>query len=115
MENVKEFMLLFRMRPATTVPTAEQVAIMHQQWQEFIGFIAAQAKLVQVTRFAFEGAMLNDTKTAEAGMVVENGRTLSGSMTLKAADLEEAITFAKRCPVLLAGGTVEVRPTIAMN
>ncbi len=115
MENVKEFMLLFRMRPAVTAPTAEQVAIMHQQWQEFSGFIAAQAKLVQVSRFAFEGASLSNTLTAETGMVVDNGRTLSGSMTLKAADMEEAIAFAKRCPVLLAGGTVEVWPTIAMN
>jgi len=108
-------MLLFRMTPATSPPTAEQVAIMHQQWQEFIGFIAAQAKLVQVTRFAFDGAVLRDTRTVEAGIVVDNGRTLSGSMILKAADLEEAIAFAKRCPILLAGGTVEVRPTIAMN
>jgi len=115
MENVKEFMLLFRMTPATMSPTAEQVAIMHQQWQGFIGLIAAQAKLVQVSRFAFEGALLSDSQTAEAGIVVDNGRTLSGSMTIEAADLEEAISFAKRCPVLLAGGTVEVRPTIAMN
>jgi hypothetical protein len=114
MENMKEFMLLFRMTPSGTAPNAEQVASMHQQWQGFIGFIASQAKLVQVSRFAFEGAHLS-TKSSEAGIVMENNRTLSGSLTLKAADLEEAITVAKRCPVLLAGGTVEVRPTIAMN
>jgi hypothetical protein len=115
MENVKEFMLLFRMTPPGTVPTAEQTAIMHQQWQGFIGFIAAQAKLVNVSRFAFEGTLLSNPQTAEAGIVMEDNKTLSGSLTLKAADLEEAIGIARRCPVLLAGGTVEVRPTIAMN
>lgn len=115
METQKEFMLLFRMAPSNTPPTEEQIATMHQQWSKFIGSIAAQAKLVNTSRLGFEGAYLSNNQQTENKILVENNLTLTGNMTLKAANLEEAIETAKLCPVLFAGGTVEIRPTIPMN
>ncbi len=114
METLKEFMLLFRMQPSNTQPSAEQIAAMHEQWQTFIGAIAAQAKLVNVSRLGFEGAIINNAASVANNIVVENNLTISGNLTLKAANIEEAINTAKLCPVLFAGGTVEVRPTISM-
>lgn len=115
MEQVKEFMLLFRMTPGNTPPTIEQIAIMQQQWQQFIGQIAAQAKLVNVSRLAFEGAVISANLLVENKICIENNATLSGNLTMKASSIEEAVETAKKCPVLLAGGSVEIRPTIAMN
>lgn len=115
METLKEFMLLFRMQPNNTQPTAEQIATMHQQWQKFIGIIASQAKLVNVSRLGFDGILIKSDQTIENKIFVENNLMVSGNMTMKAKCMEEAIETAKLCPVLFAGGTVEIRPTIPMN
>lgn len=115
MENLKEFMLLFRMQPSNTPPTAEQIATMHQQWQKFIGSIASEAKLVNVSRLAFEGATIKNDQSTESKIYVENSLTVSGNLTLKSKSLETAIETAKHCPILFAGGIVEVRPTVAMQ
>lgn len=115
MGTLKEFMLLFRMQPGNTAPTADQMATMHQQWQKFIGAIASQAKLVHVSRLGFEGAVIKSDQTSESKFLIENGFTVSGNLTMKAESMEEAIETAKLCPVLFTGGTVEVRPTIPMN
>lgn len=115
METLKEFMLLFRMQPSNTQPTAEQIATIHQQWQKFIGGIASQAKLVNVSRLAFDGIILSNNQTTENKIFVENNLAISGNLTLKATDIQEAEQIAKLCPVLFAGGTVEIRPTIPMK
>ncbi|MBK8722306.1 MAG: hypothetical protein IPL95_08580 [Saprospiraceae bacterium] len=88
---------------------------MHQQWQKFIGAIASQAKLVIVSRLGFEGAVIKSDQSTENIFFVESGFLVSGNMTMKAESMEMAIETAKDCPVLLAGGTVEIRPTIPMN
>lgn len=115
MDNTKEFMLLFRMEPGNTQPTAEQMVTMHQQWQKFIGAIASQAKLVNVSRLGFEGTVIKSDQSTEDKFFAESGMFVSGNLTMKAETMEEVIETAKQCPVLFAGGTVEVRPTIPMN
>ena len=103
------------MKPSNTPPTAEQIATMHQQWQKFIGAIASQAKLVNVSRLGFEDAVIKSDQTSESKCFIENGFAVSGNLTMKAESTEEVIETAKLCPALFAGGTVEVRPTIPMN
>lgn len=115
MESVKEFMLLFRMTPSTQQPTQEQLKAMHQQWGAFIGQIAGEGKLVNVSRLGFESAVIAADKNVEHVLFIEGKMAVSGNLTLKAENIEEAIELAKRCPVLFAGGTVEVRPTLPMN
>lgn len=115
MENVKEFMLLFRMAPGNTKPTAEQIALMHQQWQQCIGQLASQEKLVNVSRLGFEGVVVSNKRSIKNNIFVENDLSISGNLTVKATDMEEVVETAKSCPVLFAGGTVEVRPIIPMN
>lgn len=114
MDNLKEFMLLFRMQPSNTPPTAEQIATMHQQWQKFIGAIASQAKLVNVSRLGFDGTVIKSDQSTENKFFVESGVFVSGNLTMKAETINEVIETAKLCPVLFTGGTVEVRPTIPM-
>ncbi|MFT4146893.1 MAG: hypothetical protein QM594_00690 [Niabella sp.] len=115
MGTLKEFMLLFRMQFSNTQPTAGQMATMHQQWQQFIGAIASQARLVNVSRLGFEGAVIKSDQTGENHFFIENGFAVSGNLTMKTESMEEAIETARLCPVLFAGGTVEVRPIIPMN
>lgn len=43
MQDISEFMLLFRMKPSNQQPSKEALEAMHKQWSAFIGTLASQA------------------------------------------------------------------------
>lgn len=100
MENLQDFMLLFRMQPTNQQPTGEQLNAMQQQWSIFIGGIAAQAKLVSTSRLGFDGNLIDKNLNVSSGINMTNNETLSGNMVIKASTLKEATEIAKDCPVL---------------
>jgi hypothetical protein len=109
MEKLKEFMLLFRMEPSNQQPTEAQLNEMHQQWGDFIGNIAMQGKLVSTHQLGFEGVQIAADQSTTQGIYVANNQILAGNMVLKAINIDQAVNLAKKCPILLMGGTVEVR------
>jgi hypothetical protein len=115
MENLQEFMLLFRMEPSNEEPTAEQLQEMGQQWGTFIGTIAMQGKLVSTHQLGFEGVQVNPDHQTQDGFVIANQQMIAGNMVLKAESIEVATEWAKKCPILFMGGTVEVRNVMPMN
>jgi hypothetical protein len=115
MKESKEFMLLFRFEPSNEQPTPEQMQEMHKQWGEFIGTIAMQGKLVSTYQLGFDGMQILADHTTKEGIHIFAGQTLSGNMVLKAESIEVATELGKKCPILLMGGTVEVRNLIPMN
>ncbi|CDF80271.1 YCII domain protein [Formosa agariphila KMM 3901] len=115
METLKEFMLLFRMSPSNEQPTVEQMATMQNQWKNYIGSIASQAKLVNTSRLGFKGSCINPKGQISNNIYISDNQTLSGNMVVKAISLQEAENLAKNCPVLAMGGSVEVRPLIPME
>lgn len=115
MENLKEFMLLFRFEPSNEEPTQEQLQEMEKQWGQFIGNIAMQGKLVTTHQLGFEGKIIASNQTTEDGFYVAQNQMLAGTMVLKANSLEAATELAKNCPILYMGGTVEVRNILPMN
>jgi hypothetical protein len=115
MTQAKEFMLMFRFEPTNEQPTPEQLQEMQKQWGEFIGNIAMQGKLVSTYQLGFEGMQIFADHTTKEGIQIAEGQTLSGNMVLKADSMEVATELAKKCPILLMGGTVEVRSIIPMN
>ena len=109
MTQTQEFMLLFRFEPSNQQPTPEQLQEMGKQWGEFIGTIAMQGKLVSTYQLGFEGTKIFADKTTEEGFHIAEGQMVAGNMVLKAESMEVATELAKNCPILLMGGTVEVR------
>jgi hypothetical protein len=114
---MNEFVLIFRndFQPEVKFSPDEMQAIM-QQWQNWMGSIAAQNKL------ANSGNRLGgDGKTVKPGNVVTNGpyaeikEMISGYIIVTADSIEEASEIAKGCPILNVGGNVEVRNIIPMN
>ena len=114
MTQEKEFMLLFRFEPTNEQSTPEQLQQMQKQWGEFIGTIAMQGKLVNTYQLGFEGNQIFADQTTKEGIQIAEGQTLSGNMVLKAESLEVATELAKKCPILIMGGSVEVRSLIPM-
>ena len=114
---MNQFVLLFRSEalPENSFSPDEMQAIM-QQWQTWMGGMAAEGKL------ADSGNRLGGTgQTVRPGAVITNGpyaeikEMLSGYIVINAASIDEAAELAKGCPILKAGGNVEVRDVIPMG
>lgn len=110
MVHKKEFMLLFRFEPSNDYqPTEAEMNEQHQQWGAFIGKIAIQEKLVSTHQLGFIGNQILPSKTIVEGMHIAEKQIIGGNMIVKASSLNEASEMATSCPILLMGGTVEVR------
>ncbi|HXS55279.1 MAG TPA: YciI family protein [Hanamia sp.] len=113
---MEEFLLIMRHEDGKKIASPEQMQIWMKQTMDWIGTIAAQDKFISGTGLPFD-----DAKVVRPNNVVTNGpfgdikETIGGFMTVKAETVEEAVEFAKGCPVLQGeGNSVEVRK-IAKN
>ena len=111
-----EYALIMRHEDGTKIASPEQMQIWMKQTMDWIGSIAAQNKFVGGTGLPFA-----DAKVVGHNNVVTNGpfgdikETIGGFITVRADSVDEAVEFAKGCPVLQGeGNTVEVRK-IAKN
>lgn len=108
---MNEYMLIFRHEDATNKVSPEQMEIWMKQTMDWIGSIAAQNKFV-----GSNGLSMKDSKVVGHKNVVTSGpfgdikETIGGYVIVRAANIEEAVEFAKGSPVLQGeGNTVEVR------
>jgi hypothetical protein len=111
-----EYMLIFRHQDGNKIASPEQIQTWMKQTMDWIGGIAAQGKFVEGNGLPFE-----DSKVVWHQGVVTDGpfgeikETIGGFIVVKAGSVEEAVGFAKGCPVLQGeGNSVEVRK-IAKN
>ena len=114
-----EYMLIFRHQDGTKVASPEQIQIWMKQTMDWIGGIAAQNKFVSGTGLPFDSARVVKTKNSKP--VVTNGpfgeikETIGGFIVVRTESIEEAVEFAKGCPVLQGeGNSMEIRK-IAKN
>ncbi len=114
---MEEYALIMRHEDGKKIASPEQMEIWMKQTMDWIGGIAAQNKFVNGTGLPFEDARV--IKTTNSKKVVTNGpfgeikETIGGFITVRADSVEEAVEFAKGCPVLQGeGNTVEVRKIV---
>jgi hypothetical protein len=108
---MKEFALIFRHEDGHKVASPEQIEIWMKQTMDWIATIAAKNKFVDGI-----GLLFDDARVVHANHTVTNGafgkikETLGGYIIVKADTVDEAVEFAKGCPVLQGeGNSVEVR------
>jgi hypothetical protein len=113
---MEEFMLIFRHEDGSKIASPEQIQIWMKQTMDWIGNIAAQNKFS-----GGNGLPMDDSRIVHHKGLVTNGpfgdikETIGGYIIVKAESIDEAVEFAKGCPVLQGdGNTVEVRK-IAKN
>ena len=104
-------MLIFRHEDGSKVASPEQIQAWMKQTMDWIGGIAAQNKFVLGNGLPFD-----DSRVVWHSQVVTNGpfgeikETIGGYIIVKANSVEEAVEFAKGCPVLQGdGNSVEIR------
>lgn len=108
---MSEFILIFRHQDGNKVASPEQIQEWMKQTMDWIGSIAAQGKFV-----GGNGLPFDDARVVRHNNVVTNGpfgeikETIGGYIMVRAGSVEEAVEFAKGCPVLQGeGNSVEVR------
>lgn len=113
---MEEYALIMRHQDGNMIASPEQMQIWMGQTMEWIKSIASQGKFVGGT-----GLLFQDAKVVGHGNVVTEGafgetkETIGGYLIVKAETVDEAVEFAKGCPVLQGeGNSVEVRK-IAKN
>jgi hypothetical protein len=115
MSQQNEFMLVFRFEPNFNhQPTAEELAEMGQQWGGYFGSLASQGKMVSTHQLGFEGMQISADHSVSEGILIADKQTLGGNLIVKADSMEEAVEIGKQCPILLMGGSVEVRSIMPM-
>ena len=107
-----EFVLIMRHEDGRKVASPEQMQIWMKQTMDWLGSIAAQNKLVNQGN----GLSFEDSRVVRHNNVVTNGpfgdikETIGGYVIVRAESVEEAVKFAKGCPVLQGeGNSMEVR------
>ncbi len=114
---MKDFVLIFRSDSRVEVKlTPEGLATMSKDWENWMGGIAAQNKLVSPgKRLGFDGRSVKPGNIVTNGPYAEIKEMIAGLTIIRADSIEEATEIAKNCPILNGGGNVEVRDVIPMN
>jgi hypothetical protein len=113
-KKMEEFALIMRHEDGKKNASPEQIQAWMKQTMDWIGGIAAQNKFVSGTGLPFDDARVVIKKNAKN--IVINGpfgeikETIGGFIVVKADSVEEAVEFAKGCPVLQGeGNSMEIR------
>ncbi len=113
---MEEFLMVFRSAGMGDFkPAPEQMQAIEKQWADWFSSLAAQGIYAGGSRPAMEGKTITPGNIVTDGPYAEVKEILMGTSIIKANSIDEAVEIAKGCPILLAGGSVEVRPLIIMN
>lgn len=115
MKELKDFMLIFKMdiNPSYQ-PSPKELTTMKNAWGNYIGNIAQNARLVSSHQLGYEGTIIINNNETKIDFEAQKKESISGNLVVKASDLNEATNIAKACPILQAGGSVEVRNTLTI-
>jgi hypothetical protein len=117
---MEEYALIMRHEDGAKVASPEQIQQWMKQTMDWIGGIAAQNKFVSGTGLPFDDARVirntNSEKIVTNGPFGEIKETIGGFIIVRAETIEEAVEFAKGCPVLTGeGNSMEVRKISRKN
>lgn len=112
---MSEFTFLFRGRDTTSSP--EQMQKTMEQWVAWFKDLGAKGHLKEPGHpLEHSGKVVKGSqKTIIDGPFAEAKDVVGGFTVVEARDLAHAAELAKGCPILEAGGSVEVRPIQKMN
>ena len=99
-----------RSRSLADEMTPEQRQQHMEKWKTWIGAGLQKGWLLDAgDGLTQEGRVVNSKKVITDGPLVESKEIVGGFSIVQAASIQAAAELAKGCPVLLSGGTVEVR------
>lgn len=112
---MNEFLLVIHRDLTSTdaKPSPEQMQAAIKPFQDWIGGIAAQNKLVvPPKRWDADGRVVKENYTVTNGPYAEIKESIGGMFIIRANDYDEAVEIAKGCPILQWGAKVELRMAV---
>jgi hypothetical protein len=108
---MKDFLLIFRTNYDTVQQrTPEQAEYTMKKWMDWIGSITAQDKLVnRGNRLQASGRVVKQDNLVINGPYTDIKESIGGYTIVKSESYDDAVEFAKSCPILSVGGNVEIR------
>jgi hypothetical protein len=109
---MKEYALIYRSENTAILQASpEQMAAMMQRWKDWLDHLKNKGQLASqgIRLERASGKVVKPNNVITNGPFAEVKETLGGFSIVKAASLEAASEIAKGCPILNAGGNVEVR------
>lgn len=109
---MKEYLLLFYNQSGNGqyINSPEDMLEDMPKWQQWIGNIAMQGKLVSSKPIEFDGTIV-DQKGIQRGPFIQQQILLTGYLICKAESIAEVTDWSKSCPILkYEKGSVEIRP-----
>jgi len=109
-----KYMMIFRNTPTSEETyqnmSPEEMQASLDQWNAWIGGIAAQGKLVGSDALENTGKIVTGSRRVVSdGPYVESKELVSGYLLMQAESEEEAVEHSKGCPIFDIEGSVEVR------
>ena len=107
-----KFLFIYRRgADAASKMTPEEMQQHMQKWQTWIGDGLQKGWILdRGDALTQEGRVVNAKKVVLDGPFVESKEIVGGYSIVQADTIEAAAELAKGCPVLLSGGSVEIRP-----
>jgi hypothetical protein len=108
--HMAKFLFVYRRGLGTDKLTPEQMQQQMQKWQTWIGEGLQKGWLLDPgDGLTPEGRVVSAKKLVTDGPFVEAKEVVGGYSIVQADTIDVAAEIAKGCPVLLTGGSVEVR------
>ena len=108
---MNEFLLVFR-ADYKSMPkgSPEDMQANTQKWMNWIAGLAAQNKLTdRGNRLESSGKVMKSGGLISDGPYAEIKESIMGYTLISASSIDEATALCNECPILLFGGSVEVR------
>lgn len=110
----RQFLLLFRGGDPARAGFSPHTAM--TQWGDWIAALRRRGRFVHGEPLqGHDGRVLRAESPPAAGCVDGPDAAVSGYLAVQADDIDAAQALAADCPVLLHGGSVEVRPVFVVN
>lgn len=106
---MKDYVFLFRggLNFATAAPEELQQALM--KWKIWIDELTRDGRYNGGERLLRNGAVVKGSEKQVVDGPYSEGEIAGGYISIKAADLQEAIEISKGCPIFNYNGTIEIR------
>jgi hypothetical protein len=112
---MSEFTYLFRGRKTSGSP--EEMQKHFEQWAAWFKELGAGGRLKDPGHpLQFTGKVVSgNQKVVKDGPYAEAKDVVGGYIIVETEDIAEAVELSKGCPILEAGGSVEVRPVQSLR
>lgn len=114
-DKMETFLILIRIDP--NLLTAENTSLLQQQWEPVIKHWMQRNTLVNAWIIRESGYTISGVSetVVSKGYQLDKGMAITGTMLIKAINMDAALEEAKLCPTPLFGGVIELRKVNSFN